>query len=747
MLNKKPLEEFPPKSVEVKDPYLQNAFKKETEYLKSLEADRLLAGFFETAGLAPKAQKYGGWEDTEIKGHTLGHYLSAIAQAYSYSGDVEFERRIKYIADELSLCQREDGFLFASDEEIFDRVENKKPAWVPWYTMHKIIAGLISAYRATGYEKILSILSGLCGWIYNRCSSWSEETSKIVLSVEYGGMNDCLYELYSLTGDERALFSAHCFDEMPLFEEIQKEDILNGKHANTTIPKFIGALNRYKVLGESEKFFFDAALSFWERVVQNHSYITGGNSEWEHFGEPGILDAERTNCNCETCNSYNMSKLSKELFKLTGDVKFADFYENTFINAILSSQNPETGMTMYFQPMATGYFKVYGTPFDSFWCCTGTGMENFTKLGEGIYFKDGGDILVAKYISSVLSLAERGIRIEQEFYHCEGGFKAEFSIRSREDAEFGMLFRIPDWASGEFEIVPPIAGKVSDRILKIRKIWRDGEKIEIFFPAKVNVSRLPDNPSAVAFKYGPYVLSAGLGREDMEPSCTGVSVAIATRSIEVKDIITVKGMDREEWLSKIGENLQKKSGELAFVLKNAEDELEFSPHFKRHGERYGIYWYIAEPNSPEIQAYLKRKREAEELEAKTIDKILIANDQYELEHEVKGFKTRTGTWDGYAFRDAEGGGWFSYMAKVEPEVQNSLMVKYYSNDAGRTFDILVNGNLLCEVTLERHPSKAFYDVVYPIPKEFISSNRAEIKFVSRNNSMVGSVFGMIRVLK
>ncbi len=746
-MRKKPLEEFHPGAVEVKDPYLQNAFKKETEYLKALEADRLLAGFFETAGLSPKAPKYGGWENTQIKGHTLGHYLSAISQAYLYSGDEDFKRRIEYIADELSLCQREDGFLFASGEELFDNVENKRPAWVPWYTMHKIIAGLISAYRATGYEKILSILSGLCGWIYKRCSSWDEQTQKLVLSVEYGGMNDCLYELYALTGDERALFSAHCFDEMPLFEEIQKRDILNGKHANTTIPKFIGALNRYEVLGENERFFFDAALSFWERVVENHSYITGGNSEWEHFGEPGILDAERTNCNCETCNTYNMLKLSKELFKLTGEVKFADFCENTFINAILSSQNPETGMTMYFQPMASGYFKVYGTPFDSFWCCTGTGMENFTKLGEGIYFKDGNGILVAKYISSVLDLAGSGIRVEQEFLPCEGGFKAVFLIRAKENAEFEMSFRIPDWAGGEFEVLSPVEKTVSNGFLKIRKIWCDGEKIEIFFPAKVNVSRLPDNQSAVAFKYGPYVLSAGLGRENMEYSYTGVSVAIATRNIEIKDIITVKGMDREQWLSRTSENLQKKPGELVFVLKNVEEELEFSPHFKRHGERYGIYWYVAEPDSPEVKAYLKRKKEAEELEAKTIDKILVANDQYELEHEVKGLKTRTGTWDGYPLRDAEGGGWFSYMVKVDPNAQNSLMVKYYTHDAGRTFDILVNGNLLCEVALERHPTQLFYDVAYLIPREFITSGRAEIKFVSKNNSMVGSVFGMIRILK
>ena len=233
--------------------------------------------------------------------------------------------------------------------------------------MHKILSGLLSVYTYTKNETAKKVAENLGKWISRRCLGWSEDVRKQVLAVEYGGMNDCLYELYSITQREEFLKAAHQFDEMPLFQQLYEgKDILNGLHANTTIPKVLGALKRYCVLGEEEKFYLIAAEKFWDMVVSHHSYVTGGNSEWEHFGKPDILDGERTSCNCETCNTYNMLKLSKALFEITLERKYADFYENAYLNAILSSQNPETGMTTYFQPMASGYFKVYSTPYDSF---------------------------------------------------------------------------------------------------------------------------------------------------------------------------------------------------------------------------------------------------------------------------------------------------------------------------------------------------------------------------------------------
>ena len=401
----KPLEnslrDIPMSDVELLDTYEQNAFRLEVQYLKKLDADKLLRGFCDIGGVESDAEKYAGWETSAIQGHTMGHYLTALSQAYAASGDKQLKETADYIVSVLAQCQNKDtGYLAAIPEEHYIRIEqgNTSGTWVPWYTMHKIISGLIKTYELTSNSQALEVASKLGDWVYGRTSQWDEAMQRTVLNVEYGGMNDCLYDLYSHTKSEKHLSAAHSFDEMTLFEPLYKgEDILNGKHANTTIPKINGALKRYIVLGKGEEYYLKVAENFWDLVIDNHTYITGGNSEWEHFGEPDILDAERTNCNCETCNTYNMLKLTRELFKITGKSKYADYYENTFINAIMSSQNPETGMTTYFQPMATGFFKVYSSETEHFWCCTGSGMENFSKLGDSICYKDENSIYLIRY--------------------------------------------------------------------------------------------------------------------------------------------------------------------------------------------------------------------------------------------------------------------------------------------------------------------------------------------------------------
>ena len=376
----------------MRDAYCMNAFEKDVQYLKELDEERLLAGFYENAGCKAKKMRYGGWENMLIGGHTLGHYLTAASQAIANCQCKKEDReilfaKVKRIIDGLLECQKNSkgkpGFVFGATisdpnnvELQFDYVEQNKTniiteAWVPWYTMHKILDGVVNTYRLTGYAPALTLGSGIGDWTYDRGSKWSEETHRTVLGIEYGGMNDALYDLYQCTGKKEHLAAAHLFDEEALFQRVLTGDpnVLNNRHANTTIPKFVGALNRYFTLGEEAKEYLDYVESFWSMVVERHTYATGGNSEWEHFGEDYILDAERTNCNNETCNTYNMLKMTRKLFMATGKKKYAEYYENTLINAILSSQNPENGMTMYFQPMATGYYKVYGNiNFDVYHC-------------------------------------------------------------------------------------------------------------------------------------------------------------------------------------------------------------------------------------------------------------------------------------------------------------------------------------------------------------------------------------------
>ncbi len=318
------------KEVRLEDSWLLNAEEKELFYLKSLSVERLLKGFGEQAGVIHKEIRfYPGWEDSAIKGHTLGHYMTAIAQAYASGGDKELKARMDQIIDALSQYQAKDGYLAAIPREDYKKIEegNTAGTWVPWYTMHKVLSGIIMIYRCTKNEKALKLAENLGNWIYLQTSTWDENKQRTVLSVEYGGMNDCLYDLYEVSGKESFLKAAHAFDEMDLFQALyEKKDVLNGLHANTTIPKVLGALNRYLQLGEGEVFYLEVAKNFFDLVVNHHTYVTGGNSEWEHFGEPDVLDLERTNCNCETCNIYNMLKLARGLYKITGEKKYEDYF-------------------------------------------------------------------------------------------------------------------------------------------------------------------------------------------------------------------------------------------------------------------------------------------------------------------------------------------------------------------------------------------------------------------------------------
>lgn len=746
------LSDFRMDQAQVTDPYLVNAFSKEVLYLKSYDLDRLIAGFRENRGLPAKSEKYPGWESTEIRGHTLGHYLTALSQAYQSTRNDHLLQRLEYVISELELCRFESGYLSAFPEQLFDNVENKQPAWVPWYTMHKIIAGLIAAYHATGSRAAYKLVTGLGNWVHQRSSGWSPEIQERVLSVEYGGMNDCLYELYKISGDERHLQAAHMFDELSLFTPVHEgRDILKGKHANTTIPKFLGALNRYRVLGDSERFYLEAVQQFWDMVVFHHSYVTGGNSEWEHFGDPDILDAERSNFTAETCNTYNMLKLSRELFKITGEAKYMDFYENTFINAILSSQNPNTGMTMYFQPMATGYFKVYSSPFDHFWCCTGTGMESFTKLNDSIYFHGSGSIYVNQYVSSILVSEEYGIELTQTA-NLPYKDTAEFKIRTLKGREqsFALHLRLPDWVAGAAEITlggQPQALTLSGRFIVLDRLWADGDILSIRLPMKPSYRTLPDAPHVVAFKYGPVVLSAALGKEDLAESATGVAVSVPTRNMLVKDFITPAQQSVSSWLENFAENFVQKGGGLDFVLRNTDEDnrLEFTPHYKQHEERYGIYWNLAEADSPELQEHILQGKQRRRIQEATIDSLPVGNDQYELEHRIKGENTSVAAWDGYNIRQAENNGWFSYQLKVLPQQDNYLSVTYFSGSNGRTIDIYVQGELLVSDTLMTDKVRSFYTKSYLIPADTVqNSTELEVKFVVPG--AMNGIFDLLRMM-
>lgn len=737
------LQEISYGKVRIQDKILNNAYELEVTYLDQLDSDRLLAGFLETAGLQAVAKRYPGWEGTEIQGHTLGHYLTALCQRYGQTGDKEVKDRILYILEQLQKSQGEDGYLFASPVEIFDRVEQKKPAWVPWYTMHKLMEGLVAACEHTNHPVAYQVAEKLGDWIYRRTRSWSPQVRKTVLSVEYGGMNDCMYDLYLLTGNENYGEAAHVFDEESLLEAMyHRQDVLNGLHANTTIPKIIGMVKRYIALGQGEEIYLYAAANFWDMVVKHHTYVTGGNSEWEHFGEADILDGERTACNCETCNSYNMLKLTKYLFLITKESKYREFYERTFLNSILSSQNPKTGMTTYFQPMATGFFKVYGTPFDRFWCCTGTGMENFTKLTEGIYYKDDSRLYISRFVSSMVQWEEKDRSIQVTANLLEEGpvticvKKAEGGADRKSD-KLELALPIPTW----LETVPRVKTENKDitcreenGFLILAGEFRQEETIELSFSMKLRVHTLPDNDHVVAFTYGPYVLSAGLGREKMDLTTTGVDVLVPKKELDIQDYLVLEKISIQELQKHIETYLIRQQGKMEFRLEGVEKErtLLFTPHFTKYDERYGIYWRLYQEGCKELENYRREQERKEVLKLAQIDTIPVGNDQYELAHGIRGEKTDTERVQGIRCRYAREEGWFSYV--LEGDNQESILcVTYCAQDNGSSFDIYVNDQLFKQEVLDHREGGTFYEKEYSLPEAAWKQDK-KIKVTFQNKS-------------
>lgn len=772
-MDMKGLKAFGLSEVKLKDDYFVNAYEKEVLYLTSFETVRMLAGFRETAGVDMRgAVRYPGWENMLIGGHTLGHYMTACVKCYESANCNPDDRKIllrkiKHLLVGLKECQDAlgTGFVFGaviadkSNVELqFDYVEQGKTniiteAWVPWYTMHKIFEGLVSAANmdiqlllATspeGVDKIeveyvvllaKEIASKLADWTYGRTSSWNDDVHRTVLSIEYGGMNDCLYDVYSFTGKKQHLEAAHAFDQVALFERVYRgkagDNVLNNHHANTTIPKFMGALKRYAVTGD--EIYFNYATDFWNKVTGLHSYITGGNSEWEHFGEDNVLDKERTNCNCETCNSYNMLKMTKLLFMLTGDVKYADWYENTFLNSILSSQNPETGMTTYFQPMASGYFKTYSEPFTKFWCCTGSGMENFSKLQESFYFYKEDALVVNQYISSCVSF--RGYDIEVEASLPE---QDVVKIHLPQGYDGKLLIRLPGWLDNEAKITCggkeksyPIVGRNHASVKGYALLtdeFEAGTVLEVTLPMKVTAYNLPDGEDTYCFKYGPVVLSALLGEHDMEKGMTGVDVTIPTKPVfeaeylpSCSELVSVETGSAKEFANNVNSYMERqKTDKLKFKLRGVKANLTYVTHYRQHKERYGIYFKFRDTDSLADKAvqekYLK------------LDTVQPGYGQYESDslHQMReeGGGTVGITNDGTR-RYAKEGGKFSYTMMVDPEM-TVLQITLRSADAGKSLKISTCGEVIYEgVVKATADSPEYYQVEIPVPEHLLSKAKS-----------------------
>jgi hypothetical protein len=520
---------FPLGYVQLLESPFRDAMERNAMYLLSIDPDRLLHNTRQYAGLTPRGKLYGGWESLGIAGHTLGHYLTALSQQYAATGDVRFRKRIDYIVSEMALCQDRygDGYIGALPPlelktmrnfkngvvELMGKFDFKGGAWVPWYTEHKVLNGLKDAWILGGNAQAKDVALKLANWMDSITAGLSPEQLQTMLQVEQGGMLDVLMELYGLTGDPRYLATSRRFYHKALMDPLlERRDELTGKHANTQIPKVIGEARDYEVTGDPKGRLI--AEYFWDLVVHNYSYVIGGNSESEHFFPDKTMSKHLEADTAETCNTYNMLKLTEHVFSWDPKAEYADFYERALYNDILASQEPRMGMFTYFMSLEPGLFKTYSTPYDSFWCCVGSGMENHTKYGEAIYFHGANELYVNLFIPSVLTWREKGLRLQQRTDYPTSG-RTELTVMSDPSAKFTLRVRCPGWSAGP--VMFDLNGKRLDvagtpgTYATIARNWKKGDRLGVTIPMAVRSESIPDNPNKVAFLFGPVVLAADLG--------------------------------------------------------------------------------------------------------------------------------------------------------------------------------------------------------------------------------------------
>jgi len=509
---------FPLKQVRLGEGPCKVAMEADRQYLHSLPPDRLLHTFRINAGISSSAQPFGGWEapDCELRGHYAGgHYLSACALMYASTGDEDLKKNASTVVSELGKCQDalKSGYLSAFPVEFFDRLRERQRVWAPFYTIHKIMAGLLDMYVYCGNEQALDMVQKMAGWTAGYTGPLSYEHMQRVLGTEYGGMGEVLSNLYGVTGKDYYLEVAQRFDKKQFFDPLAAHrDELKGLHVNTHIPQVIAAARYYEVTGEQR--YRDIAVYFWDEVVSERSYCTGGTSNGESWNtDPGKLSTELGPATTECCCAYNMMKLTRHLFGWSADARLMDYYERVLFNHRLGTINPEDGTMMYYLPLASGYWKTFGKPFDSMWCCTGTGSEEYAKLTDTIYFRDDDSLFVNLYIDSQLEWPEKGLRFEQKtrFPEEQG---TTITVSGKNPAQLAINLRIPYWAQGgsvkiNGSALPAFSSPGS--YLSLNRVWKSGDKIELSLPMGLHTDPMPDDQTIQAVMYGPLVL---VGRLD-----------------------------------------------------------------------------------------------------------------------------------------------------------------------------------------------------------------------------------------
>ena len=764
-------------------PFLQ-AQQTDLHYILALDPDRLSAPFLREAGLTPKAPSYTNWENTGLDGHIGGHYLSALSMMYASTGDTVIYHRLNYMLNELHRAQQAVGTGFIGGTpgslQLWKEIKagdiraggfSLNGKWVPLYNIHKTYAGLRDAYLYAHSNLARQMLINLTDWMIDITSGLSDSQMQDMLRSEHGGLNETFADVAEITGDKKYLELARRFSHKVILDPlIKNEDKLNGMHANTQIPKVIG----YKRVAEVSKDDKDwnhaaewdhAARFFWNTVVNHRSVCIGGNSVREHFHPSDNFTSMLNDVQGpETCNTYNMLRLTKMLYQNSGDVgnsnkpdpRYVDYYERALYNHILSSQEPDKGGFVYFTPMRPGHYRVYSQPETSMWCCVGSGLENHTKYGEFIYAHQQDTLYVNLFIPSQLNWKEQGVTLTQETLFPDDE-KVTLRIDKAAKKKLTLMIRIPEWAGNSEGYEITINGKkhLSDiqagtsTYLPLRRKWKKGDMITFHLPMKVSLEQIPDKKDYYAFLYGPIVLAASTGTENLDgvyaDDSRGGHIAHG-RQIPLQEVPMLIGNP-----DSIRHSLHKQPrSKLAFSYDGnvyptqKSKSLELIPFFRLHNSRYAVYFRQAsEEQFKTIQEEMATaEQKATELANQTVDLIFPGEQQPESDHGIQYEASETGTHKDRHFRRAKG--WFSYNLKVKEEA-SQLMITVRQEDRNKAVILLNNEKLAVHPTISKADKDGFITLCYLLPRK-LKAGSCEILFKPDGTEWTSAIYE-VRLLK
>ena len=725
--------------VRLLDGPFKTAQEADHRYLLTVDPLRLLHGFYQNAGLPTRGEAYGGWEQMDIAGHSLGHYLSACSMMYAATGDARLLEKVRLTVDELKKCQdaHKDGMVagFPQADRVWGEIKkgeirsqpfNLNGIWVPWYNEHKLLSGLAEAYFYCDSTDALLVATKLADWAIEETKGLTHDQWQTMLGTEQGGMNEALANLYGITGEKKYLELAEKFQHEKVLGPLERgERKLAGLHGNTNIPKVIGAARDYELSGE--KRFSEIASNFWHEVVEDHTYVSGGNTLAEYFGPPRQLSARIGSNTTETCNTYNMLKLTQHIFCWQPSVALGDYYERALWNHILASVNPEQYGVTYFLPLGMGVQKHFSSAFDDFTCCHGTGMENHAKYGEAVYYEDGDTLYVDQFISSELDWKEKGVKVR---WDCSpDGTEGVLSFDCEEAVRFTVAVRAPVWAEElHYRLNNGMswAGAPSGEFFTMANTWRKGLTLEIALPSQVRTEGMPDDARRVAFFYGPMLLAGLWGAADDGRGLPPTVVDSTDEDLAQRPI----GADAWHWTS----------------TTMRPSNIEVVPFYQVASQKYSVFFdkVTAEQWKARADAHAAEHSRLKELESRTVEFVDVGSQRAAREHNLKSESSFTGVLNDKRWRDARNGGWFEFEIAVDPDGPNQLVLTYWGGDGGnRVFDVLVDGKAIATQRLTGDRPGVFFDVVHDLPLEATKGKKGvTVRIQAAPGAMAGGVFGV-----